>query len=120
VFLRPAVAACAGAIRLNEQAENWSKRAIDEEKFNRTIRKFPKEVGVTWQHEIGAAVREAIPAGHLRGNEKFEATMTLKICTIRLTHVVNGEIELRAGPAYRGDGISGNSAHYKREYRLKA
>jgi BRCT domain type II-containing protein len=41
----------AGAIRLNEQVKNWSKRAIDEEKFNRTIRKFPKEVGGSTRSE---------------------------------------------------------------------
>lgn len=67
---------------------------MDEEKFNRSIRQFLKEVGITAQHEIETAVREAIRAGHLRGNEKLGATMTLEIGTIRLTHVVNGEIEL--------------------------
>ncbi|HZL26912.1 MAG TPA: DUF6494 family protein [Acidobacteriaceae bacterium] len=67
---------------------------MDEEKFNRTIRKFLKEVGVTAQREIEIAVREAIRTGHLRGSEKLGATMTLEIRTIRLTHVVNGEIEL--------------------------
>jgi hypothetical protein len=67
---------------------------MDEDKFNRTIRTFLKEVGVTAQREIEIAVREAIRTGHLRGNEKLGATMTLEISTIRLTHVVTGEIQL--------------------------
>ena len=67
---------------------------MDEEKFNRSIRKFLKEVGITGQHEIETAVREAIRAGHLRGDEKLSAKMTLQIGAVRLTHVVNGEIEL--------------------------
>lgn len=67
---------------------------MDEEKFNRTIRKFLKEVGITGQHQIETAVREAIRAGHLQGNEKLAAKMTLQIGAVQLTHVVNGEIEL--------------------------
>jgi hypothetical protein len=67
---------------------------MDEEKFNKSIRKFLKEVGVTGQREIEIAVRDAIRTGHLRGNEKLEATMTLQIGVIRLIHVVNGKIAL--------------------------
>lgn len=67
---------------------------MNEEKFNKSIRNFLKEVGVTGQHEVEIAVREAIRMSQLRGNEKLEATMTLEIGVIRLIHVVNGEIEL--------------------------
>lgn len=67
---------------------------MDEARFNTTIRKFLKEVGVTAQREIEKSVREAIRAGHLQGNEKLDATMTLEVGAIKLTHVVNGEIEL--------------------------
>jgi hypothetical protein len=67
---------------------------MDEDKFNITIRKFLKEVGITAQREIETAVREAIRVGGLNGNEKLAATMTLEIGAIRLTHVVSGEIEL--------------------------
>jgi hypothetical protein len=67
---------------------------MDEEIFNMTIRKFLKEVGVTAQREIETAVREALRGGRLQGTEKLGATMTLEIGSLRLTHVVNGQIDL--------------------------
>lgn len=67
---------------------------MDEELFNMTIRKFLKEVGVTAQREIETAVREALRGGRLQGTEKLGATMTLEIGSLRLTHVVNGQIDL--------------------------
>ena len=67
---------------------------MDEEIFNMTIRKFLKEVGVTAQRESETAVREALRGGRLQGTEKLGATMTLEIGSLRLTHVVNGQIDL--------------------------
>ena len=67
---------------------------MDETRFNTTIRKFLKEVGVTGQREIEKAVREAISDGRLRGDETLEARVTLEIGSVGLTHVVKGEIEL--------------------------
>jgi hypothetical protein len=67
---------------------------MDEDKFNTTIRKFLKEVGVTSQREIEKSVRDALAAGRLHGDEKLAATMTLRIGTIDLTHEVDGSIEL--------------------------
>jgi len=67
---------------------------MDEDKFNQTIRKFLKVVGVTSQREIESAVREALAAGRLQGSEKLAATMTLKVGTIDLTHEIDGTIEL--------------------------
>jgi hypothetical protein len=41
---------------------------MDEDRFNMSVRKFLKVVGVTSQREIEAAVREAVRSGRLRGD----------------------------------------------------
>jgi hypothetical protein len=71
-----------------------SSDRMDEDKFNATIRRFLKEVGVTSQREIEKAVREALNAGHLNGGETLQAKMTLQIAAVGLTHEVDGHIEL--------------------------
>ena len=67
---------------------------MDEEKFNWSIRRFLKEVGVTSQREIEKAVREALAAGRLRDGDTLDAKMTLTIGTLSLTHETDGTIEL--------------------------
>jgi len=67
---------------------------MNEETLNLTVRKFLKEVGVTSQREIEKAVREAIAAGRLRGDEKLDATMILTIGALNLTHKIDGHIDL--------------------------
>lgn len=67
---------------------------MDEDRFNITVRKFLKEVGVTSQREIEKAVREALAAGRVRSGETLAAKMTLEIGTVGLVHVVDGRIEL--------------------------
>lgn len=67
---------------------------MDEDKFNMAVRKFLKVVGVASQREIDSAVREAVKAGRLKGNEKLSAKMTLEISAINLRHEVDGEIEI--------------------------
>ena len=52
---------------------------MNEETFNLQIRKFLKKVGVTSQREIEKAVRDAVAAGTLAGNEKIRASVTLKL-----------------------------------------
>ncbi len=66
---------------------------MDEDRFNISVRKFLKEVGVTSQREIEKAVREALGDGRLKGTETLDATMTLEIAALGLKHVVNGRIE---------------------------
>jgi uncharacterized protein DUF6494 len=64
---------------------------MDEDKFNISIRKFLKEVGVTSQREIEKAVRD----GGKRGDGgPLDATMTLAIPALGLVHVVHGKIDL--------------------------
>ena len=62
---------------------------MDEEKFNMSLRKFLKQVGVTSQREIERVAR----GGEIQG-----ATMKVKVVLTAegtdLTHVVEGEIDL--------------------------
>lgn len=57
-----------------------------DEAFNMSMRKFLKQVGVTSQQAIEAAVRDSGAAG------PFHARMVLTIEALGLTHVVEGEI----------------------------
>ena len=67
---------------------------MDEDKFNVSVRKFLKVTGIAAQREIEKAVREALSAGRLQGDENFRAKMTLEIEALGLTHLVEGDIEL--------------------------
>jgi Family of unknown function (DUF6494) len=67
---------------------------MNEDVFNTTLRKFLKQVGVTSQREIEKAVRDAVAAGRLKGNEKLSAKMVLTVGGVNLTHEVHDEIEL--------------------------
>ena len=67
---------------------------MDEDKFNISVRKFLKDVGVTAQREIEKAVREALNAGRLKDDANLRAKMTLEIGVLGLTHSVEEDIEL--------------------------
>ena len=67
---------------------------MDEDRFNMSIRKFLKVVGVTSQREIENAIRDAVKAGKLKGNEKLAAKITLTLSGVDLKHDIDGEIEL--------------------------
>jgi hypothetical protein len=67
---------------------------MNEDVFNTTIRKFLKHVGVTSQREIEKAVRDALADGKLKGNETLNATMTLTIGGLDVSHEIRGAIEL--------------------------
>ena len=67
---------------------------MNEDKFNESLRKFLKRVGVTSQREIEKAVRDALEAGRLKGHEKLPAKMVLTVGGITLSHEVTDEIEL--------------------------
>ncbi len=62
---------------------------MEDEKFNMSMRKFLKQVGVTSQQQIERAVRES---------GKTSGTIAVKVVLsgddIDLEHVVEGEIEL--------------------------
>jgi Family of unknown function (DUF6494) len=67
---------------------------MNEDVFNTSLRGFLKRVGITSQREIEKAVRDAIAAGKLMGNEKLPAKMTLTLGGVSFTHEISGEIEL--------------------------
>lgn len=67
---------------------------MDEDRFNMSVRKFLKAVGVTSQREIETAVREALKSGRLPDDEKLSAKVVLTIEAIGLRHEIREEIEL--------------------------
>jgi Family of unknown function (DUF6494) len=67
---------------------------MNEDVFNTSLRGFLKKVGITSQREIEKAVRDAIEASRLKGNEKLPAKMVLTVGGVNLTHEILGEIEL--------------------------
>jgi hypothetical protein len=67
---------------------------MNEDAFNTSLRRFLKKVGITSQREIEMAVRDAIKAGRLKGNEKLPAKMVLTVGGVNLTHEITDEIEL--------------------------
>jgi Family of unknown function (DUF6494) len=67
---------------------------MDEDKFNISIRKFLKEVGVTSQRAIENAVHEAVKAGQIKAGATLKVKATLEISAVKLSHHVDGQIEL--------------------------
>jgi hypothetical protein len=67
---------------------------MNEDVFNSSLRRFLKKVGVTSQREIEKAVRDAVAAGRLKGNEKLPAKMVLTVGGVNLSHEITDEIEL--------------------------
>jgi hypothetical protein len=61
---------------------------MDEDKFNLSLRKFLKQVGVTSQREIERIVREG---GSGKGPLKVK--MVLTAAGTNLNHVIEGEID---------------------------
>ena len=67
---------------------------MNEDIFNTSLRRFLKKVGITSQREIEKAVRDAMEAGRLKGNEKLPAKIVLTIGGVNLSHEIADEIEL--------------------------
>ena len=67
---------------------------MNEDVFNLEIRKLLKKVGITSQREIERAVREALDAGRLKGDETLKATVTLELSDLGVTHTIDGKIAL--------------------------
>ena len=67
---------------------------VNEETFNVQMRKFLKKTGITSQREIEQAVRKAIEEGRLKGDEKLDAVMTLKIEALGLEVDIADDIAL--------------------------
>ncbi len=80
---------------------------MNEDTFNREVRKFLKQVGVTSQREIERAVRRAAEAGQLTGNEKLKATARVQIEGIGLDHLYV--------IAHAVEGLAPGTYHYRRD-----
>jgi hypothetical protein len=63
---------------------------MNEHRFNMSLRKYLKEVGVTSQQEIERVVREE----NLGGKRKLKMKMVLTAAGTGLNHVVEGDIDL--------------------------
>lgn len=66
---------------------------IDHEKFNISMRKFLKKVGVTSQQKIEEAVRKGIE-NNLMQNNQIKVKVKLEITELDLDHEIDGEILL--------------------------
>lgn len=67
---------------------------MNEDKLNVSLRKFLKTVGVTSQREIERAIRDAVQAGKIKGNEKLPAKVVLTVGGVGLNYEVKGDLEL--------------------------
>ena len=63
---------------------------MENERFNMSLRRFLKHVGITSQQEIERVVR----GGHLEGKGKLKVRMLLTAEGTDLRHEVDGEIDL--------------------------
>ena len=63
---------------------------MDEDKFNMSMRKFLKQVGVTSQQQIEKAVRE----NNLSGTGSLKVKVVLTAEGTDLNHTVEGDIDL--------------------------
>lgn len=64
---------------------------MSDDKFNMSMRKFLKQVGVTSQQEIERVVREQ----SLTGNGTLKVRVVLTAEGTDLNHIVEGQIDLR-------------------------
>ena len=69
-------------------------KKMNEDAFNMSLRKFLKQVGVTSQREIEAAVRQGLEDGTLSGKSAITARVTLSLEGLDLQHVVESRIDL--------------------------
>lgn len=67
---------------------------MNEETLNLSLRSFLKRVGINCQREIEMAVRQALEAGSLQGNEKLPVKVTLEFGPLEAPVVIDGEISL--------------------------
>ena len=66
---------------------------MDEDRFNMSVRKFLKQVGVTSQREIEKVVRDGAVKGPV-----LKVRMTLTAENAPLQHVIEEDIDLGEGP----------------------
>ena len=67
---------------------------MNEDNFNRSIRKFLKKVGITSQRDIEQHVTEALRLGTLQGDEVLNARVVLEVPEVGVKTEIMGKIEL--------------------------
>lgn len=67
---------------------------MNEDTMKHSIRKLLKTVGVSTQQEIEQAVQQALADGHLAGNEKLPARVTVEVDGLNLALVFDEDITL--------------------------
>ena len=67
---------------------------MDEEVFNRELRKFLKKVGIQSQREIEQAVRSAISAGTLDTTEPLKSRVVLQVPAVGIDVTIEDVIKL--------------------------
>ncbi|HYW76463.1 MAG TPA: DUF6494 family protein [Gammaproteobacteria bacterium] len=67
---------------------------MDEEKFNMSLRKFLKTVGVTSQREIEKRVNEALESGEIKSDAHLPVKAVVTLEGLGTVAEVNGEIVL--------------------------
>jgi hypothetical protein len=88
---------------LNERTTSTDRsERVDEDRFNISVRKFLKVVGVTSQREIESAVRAALSEGRIDASA-LDAVMTLEIPALGVRHVVDGRIEVGGDAGEAGE-----------------
>ena len=67
---------------------------MDEEVFNRELRKFLKKVGIQSQREIEHAVRSAISAGTLDASQTLTSRVVLQVPVVGIDVTIEDVIKL--------------------------
>ena len=67
---------------------------MDEDRFNMSVRKFLKKVGVTAQREIEVSIRNALAEGKLSGEGRVTARAVVTLEGFDSTTEISGEIDI--------------------------
>ena len=67
---------------------------MDEDRFNMSIRKFLKKVGVTAQREIESSIRDALTEGKLSGEGSVTARAVVSLEGFDSVTEITGEIDI--------------------------
>ncbi len=67
---------------------------MNQENFEKSIRKFLKKAGIASHQTLDEVIKAAVLNGELEGYETLEVAMTLEVKAIGLTKTVSGEIVL--------------------------
>ena len=67
---------------------------MDEDRFNMSIRKFLKKVGVTAQREIESSIRDALAEGKLSGEGSVTARAVISLEGFDSVTEITGEIDI--------------------------